>query len=215
MVAIGFVCAVMIYSATVEARVSDLLDRAVSGVATDADFAALTRAEDLAFSANVLGYIVAGVAFLAWLSRAVENIPTLGGGTPLFTPRAAIGWWFVPFANFVQGYRVVADLWRRMATTASERGIALVLAWWLLWLGAQLANRAITAAVNNARTIDEVRALVMPSVAAPLATAVAGVLLIWIIRETERRVAVRATLAATGGLPEPVSPSLVTTRRSG
>ena len=199
MVLIGFVSAVLVYSATVEARASGLVERAINGFATDADFASLSREENLASGAYIVGYIGAAIAFLAWLSRAVENIPPLGGGRPMFTPRSAIGWWFVPFANFVQGYRIVADLWRRMATTASERRVVLVLAWWLLWLGAQVASRLVTMAVNNVRTFEEIRALVVPSVVAPLATAVAGLLLIWIIRETERRVALRAALSATAG----------------
>ena len=48
----------------------------------------------------------------------------------------AIVWWFVPLADIVQGYRVVADVWRRTALTAAQVGTALVVIWWVLWLAA-------------------------------------------------------------------------------
>lgn len=52
------------------------------------------------------------VFFLWWLRRATCNAPALGPSEPEFSPGWSIGWWFVPFANWVQPARVVAQAWR-------------------------------------------------------------------------------------------------------
>jgi len=85
--------------------------------------------------------LVTAIAFLAWLSRTVDNIPALRGGRPLVTPRWSIGWWFIPFANLIKPYQIVRDVHDRMAIGASSSGGWIVLAWWLSWV----AGRVIAA----------------------------------------------------------------------
>lgn len=74
--------------------------------------------------------IATAVAFLAWLSRAVDNVSALGAGQPLVSPRWSIGWWFVPFANLVMPFRIVKDLDQRMTPTGQPRSGALLGWWW-------------------------------------------------------------------------------------
>jgi hypothetical protein len=150
----------------------------------------------------LLGIVTSAIAFLAWLSRAVDNTPSLGGGTPKFTPTASIGWWFVPFANLVQGYRIVADLWRRMAPTHHEQGIGIVLAWWLLWQGGNFAYGVLTAAFVP-DTTDSLLAFLAASVAVYTLSVTAGVLLIRIIWVIEYRARERAA-AMTPGVSAPL-----------
>lgn len=78
-------------------------------------------------------YLAAIVAWLAWLSRTVDNAPDLGFGRPSVSPRWAIAWWFVPFANLVKGYQIVRELYERMrpAATWTTRAVGT---WWLLFL---------------------------------------------------------------------------------
>lgn len=73
-------------------------------------------------------FILGAVAPLAWLSRLVENIPALGGGTPTSSPRGAIGWWFVAIAILCRPDRIAADARRRLAPSAAEALTGLVLA---------------------------------------------------------------------------------------
>jgi hypothetical protein len=152
----------------------------------------------------LLAMIASVVAFLAWLSRAVDNTPALGGGQPDFTPRASIGWWFVPFANLVQGYRIVADLWRRMAGSADEQSTTLVLAWWLTWLATNIATGFLGQSVEP--TIEGVQRGFTITGAFYLVGAVSGVLLIRVIAVIERRARARAAHYA-GQAQAPVQPS--------
>jgi len=88
--------------------------------------------------------LVTSIAFLAWLSRTVDNVPTLRAGRPLVTPQWAIGWWFVPFANLVKPYQIVRDLHDRLATSISSGGGWIILAWWVSWvLGTVVSQIAI------------------------------------------------------------------------
>lgn len=100
-------------------------------------------------------FILTGIAFLAWLSRSVDNVPALGGGTPMVTPAWSIGWWFIPFANLVMPFRIVADLYRRMAS--GSVGVGLVLAWWALWVTANVVSLVAGASWTNALEPGELR----------------------------------------------------------
>lgn len=110
-----------------------VIDRAEAGTLTVAE----AEEFDSTFSSmgvlQTAAFVLAAIAYLAWLSRSVDNVPGLGGGKPVATPAWSIGWWFIPFANLFKPYQVVVDLYRRMAPV--ERiGTGLVLAWWVLWI---------------------------------------------------------------------------------
>jgi len=96
-----------------------------------------------------LGWTVSGVflltaiAFLAWLSRAIDNVPALGGGTPSASPRWAIAWWFIPFANLGMPYEVVRDLDARTAGDARAGHPPLLVAWWFTFVGASVLESVV------------------------------------------------------------------------
>ena len=131
------------------ALLSTIQDGLGFGLIEDARMGLLTAEEANKFDAGTahlalmtLGAeLVTAIAFLAWLSRTVDNIPALRGGRPLVTPRWSIGWWFIPFANLIKPYQIVRDVHDRMAIGASSSGGWIVLAWWLSWV----AGRVIAA----------------------------------------------------------------------
>ena len=104
-------------------------------------------------------YIASAIAFLAWLSRAVDNTPALGGGMPEFSPRAAIGWWFAPFANLIRGHQIVADLWRtaphgvdavrsqlmELAVVYAVSALSGILLLWIMWVIERRVEQRVTA----------------------------------------------------------------------
>jgi hypothetical protein len=88
-----------------------------------------------------LARLVASIIFLMWVHGATRNLTALGAMNVPFTPGWAVGWYFVPFANLVMGYRVMATIWREsQPTTVDENGtivkpkMAIVGWWWGFYL---------------------------------------------------------------------------------
>jgi hypothetical protein len=154
--------------------------------------------------------VPAAIAFLAWLSRVVDNVPALRVGEPSVTPRWAIAAWFIPLASFIWPYRIVADLWRKVG--AGRPGAKAVVAWWILWIGGGLTIR-LSSLGPPAETAAALRSTLTTVTVAATGQIVAGILLIWIIRGIERGSRARAAAvaseraAAAGAIPEsPVDP---------
>jgi len=77
-------------------------------------------------------YVGAAISWLAWLSRAIDNVPALGGGRPSTSPRGTVMAWFVPFVNLAKPYWILRDLHDRLAVPG--RRSAPLRAWWVCWL---------------------------------------------------------------------------------
>jgi hypothetical protein len=92
---------------------------------------------------EITSYIASGVLFLVWLYRANSNLPVLGVATPKFTPRWAVGWFFIPVMSLFRPFQVVSEVWIASdPETASNRPYPterssqawLVLLWWVFFL---------------------------------------------------------------------------------
>jgi Domain of unknown function (DUF4328) len=175
-----------------------LVDRILDGSATDAEVTGYLQFADTLGLLVVLLTIISGIAVLAWLSRTVEIVPALGGGTPRRSPREAIGWWFVPIANLFIPYVIVRDAYARLGTPTRRGGDAFVLAWWLLFIVGDGVCRVAGIAINGASSIDDVRGVGIIIIVANIATSLGGFLLVWIIGEIDARARERATPRAIG-----------------
>ena len=148
--------------------------------------------------------VASGVGVLAWLSRVVDDVPPLTGRTPLRGPRAAIGWWFVPVANFVVPYMIVSDTARRMRPADGGRMGLLLPTWWALWLASSLLGVLLVRLPTD--TIDELRTAYLSFALGDLVDAVGAVLLITIVWRIEHWSRARATRLGLHGMPQPSWP---------
>jgi hypothetical protein len=80
--------------------------------------------------ALVLGALI---AWSAWLSRVVANVPAVGLGYPSATPRSAFLENFIPVVNLLRVPSIVRDVTRRLDPTG--RGEALMVAAWIGLVG--------------------------------------------------------------------------------
>lgn len=202
---VGIAAAIYAVGAVTGVNELSLLDRMISGSATDSEVTSFVRFTDSLNSLSILAMVVSAIAVLAWLSRAVEIVPPLGGGTPHRSPREAIGWWFVPIASFFIPYQIVRDVYGRLATPTRPGREWSVLAWWLLFLIGGLVTRATGIAINGATTIDTARSIEMISVAALVATSLGGFLFVTVVGEIESRATERAVSLSLRG-PDAVWP---------
>jgi Domain of unknown function (DUF4328) len=92
---------------------------------------------DLAIGAVAIGTIL---AWCMWQHRSHANLRALGTADVKFTPGWAVGWWFIPFANVVQPFRAMNELWKASDPEAGavdwkgKPSTALLAIWWAAWL---------------------------------------------------------------------------------
>jgi hypothetical protein len=207
------VAIVLVGVAVAADAVGTLLDLQGIGLVDAAEAGTLAESEAIAFDelylmvANVQTalFLASAVGVLAWLSRVVDNVPPLTGRTPRRGPRAAIGWWFVPFANYVVPYQITADAVRRLRVERDDGTGRLLLPWWIVWIAASLVGSVLWRLPSD--TLDDLRLTFTLTALNDAANVVAGILLILIIRGTERRSDARARLPGFGRPPGPPPPS--------
>ncbi|MDT7602278.1 MAG: hypothetical protein QOF61_275 [Acidobacteriota bacterium] len=90
------------------------------------------------------------VLFLMWLHRAYENLRAFAPRTET-SPGWAVGYWFIPFANFVRPFQVVKEIWIKSDPAVDftngygklgegARTTTLLGFWWGFWLLSNFAN---------------------------------------------------------------------------
>ncbi len=127
------------------------------------------------------------VVWLVWQHRAQANAQHLTTKKLTFSPGWAVGWWFIPFANWVQPFRAVRELWQASGGTRSqpEGTWPVLVLWWAAWLGFNLIGllgRSSTANDVHALTVADEWQLI--SVLLGIASAVLAVV---VVRAVVRR----------------------------
>lgn len=177
------------------ARFGGLVDDFVAGTATRSSLVAYDDYSRSVAWIFLAALVACAITFLAWLSRVVENAPAVGAGRPRRGPRAAIGWWFAPFASFVVPYQIVADLSRRLAVAVDQGpGRSLILVWWLTW---NLGNLSayLPRVLQLGDTVDDIKLSVTLGMVTDAANLVAAMLAIAVILRIQGREDARAQLA--------------------
>ncbi|WIG54473.1 MAG: hypothetical protein OJF61_000259 [Rhodanobacteraceae bacterium] len=91
----------------------------------------------LVHSLVVIFYILSCLSVLLWMYESFKILQTIKTRPLDITPGWAVGWWFVPIANFVMPCRAMLELW--IGSDSSEDWIRTgftipVRIWWTLWL---------------------------------------------------------------------------------
>jgi Domain of unknown function (DUF4328) len=180
-----------------------LLDSARQGTLTEAAAIAFDNTTLSIGLVRLVLIVLTIITWLAWQSRAVDNVPSLGGGRPRWSPRWSIGWWFVPIMNLFRPYQIVRDLSDRMATATLAGGGTLVLAWWLTYVLGDFAGRVI-ARIEPPGTLDGLSTYFAALAVTDVLAVVAAGLAILVIRQIQVRAEARAGEAG-GVAPGPVA----------
>jgi hypothetical protein len=107
-----------------------------------------------------LFYLITGIVFLVWISRANANAHALGANDMSITPGWSAGWFFIPFANLVKPFINVREIWNASDSdprdvSASGSAPLIVTAWWCLWILSNVCGQASGRATWNARTPEQ------------------------------------------------------------
>lgn len=189
----------------------ELIGRLAAGAnVPEADIdASDTRQSLIVFGQLALAIVTAIVAFM-WVHAANRAARELGAGEMQFTPGWAVGWFFVPIANFFQPYRVVNELWKasdperpRSDSTAWKHAPSppLIAGWWIALIVEGVLSRVISIAGDD--TIEELQRLTQLYIAADALGILTAFLAIQVVRGIDRRQ--QASEAAGPGSPSSVS----------
>ncbi|WNJ19028.1 DUF4328 domain-containing protein [Pontibacter sp. G13] len=106
-------------------------------------------AEFLLTNVYQLAFLVCGIIFLMWFSRAYQNLNILTGETD----RAqgwAIGSWFIPLVNLWVPFRIMCEFFEKTHRKLTEHGAisnppskwipGVVRGWWICWIVGGMLN---------------------------------------------------------------------------
>ena len=159
----------------------------------------------LATWTHLAAYVLVAIAFLMWLHRVVANSWALGAHNLRFTPGWAVGWWFVPIANWVRPFQVVSEAWRAadsddaLSTAASRGGHrlpAFLWMWWILYLLGSLIGSAGIVAGSTANSITALRSRAEVDVASLAVGLVAALLAVTVVQRLSKRQEAKALVVA-------------------
>ena len=125
------------------ADVIDLTEQYENGFLVFSQLADAEDNQDVAAVFFGLAVFATAVAFLMWIYRASQNLPRLGALGQRFSPRWAVGWWFVPIMFLFRPYQVISEIWRGSSPDSARQPnldwqlkptSALLGWWWAFWL---------------------------------------------------------------------------------
>lgn len=111
-IALGVVCVfvvVMAISTYAEIQILERIDAAT--FVTDEEIESNDIRQGLIALAFVLVFIGTVVLWCVWIHRASKNLWPLAINDQRFSPRWAVGWWFVPIMWYFRPYQVVKEIW--------------------------------------------------------------------------------------------------------
>lgn len=158
-----------------------------------ADVDANDSRQALINNGHILVTALTFVFFLLWIYRVYRNLPALGAAGLKFTPRWAVGGFFVPFLNLVRPFQVMSEIWQVSSAVADLRNDTdwkdvplpvLLRIWWGSWLLGNFLSQTSTLAARG-NDLDQLIVSDWLSIAALVLNIAAAVLLIRIVRSVD------------------------------
>jgi len=149
-----------------------------------------------------LAWVVTAVLFLVWLHRVYGNLGVLGAHRMRFSPRWAVGTFFVPVLNLVWPFLVLREVWNASGADADDAPLPtstppLVAAWWATFVTATVLDPGFRRLVEDPASRLAVGGPTLLLFVAQLAEIAAAVLaIVLVLRIDERQGRRLATLEA-------------------
>lgn len=169
----------------------NLLEKARSGLPiTIVEAQANDDRQKALLGVQMLLMIATAIALLMWMHRANRNLRALGASNLNFSPAGTVGWWFCPFANLVQPYRAMQEIYSWSAGAGQFGGPArgksgLVAGWWAMFILAAVAMQIVQATAmpdpSGPPNIDSLIRLTWGLIAGSVPHIIAGVLGVFMV----------------------------------
>jgi hypothetical protein len=144
-------------------------------------------------SLKVVAYIATIVVFLIWLHRVYKNLIALNVQSLQVSPGWAVGYWFIPIVNLFKPLQIVNEVYHGSNSEDLKDGYGfsntsttmLLGFWWACWLASNVAGRIASALEKAAKDVTQTSVVVY--IASLSFGIMAGLLLIFVIQEIDRR----------------------------
>ncbi|MDO8671597.1 MAG: DUF4328 domain-containing protein [Dehalococcoidia bacterium] len=160
---------------------------------------------------QLLVFIATAFLFLMWFHRVHCNLPSFGARDLQYSPRWAVGGFFIPIINLTWPYRIAREIWKASdpAIDASD-GLAwkkaspspLLGTWWTFWIISSLYGRIMVRSFRGADSLEELLNVSWMTLAADILSVLTGVLAVLVVRAIASRQDEKCRrLAVAGMLP--------------
>jgi len=192
-----------------------LLSRIAEGLSvTDAELESNDMTYGLVGLLQLLLTLTTAIPFLMWFHRAHKNLPALGAADLKYSPRWAVGGWFVPFLNLVRPHQVAQEIWQWSDPVRSTPQVLqqnpvgkspLITAWWSVFLLSQFASN-MGGRMLFREEIDSLRIGTLVVLVSDVLSVVAAILAILMIRRIEEGQALVHQAKQLGQAIQPPAP---------
>jgi uncharacterized protein DUF4328 len=138
--------------------------------------------------------LLSGIAFLMWFHRSHRNLPALRARILKYSPRWAVGGFFIPIMNLYRPYQVMQEVWTESdpfsvkgADDLTGRPVsgALVGWWWALWIIGGILGQAAFRVSMRAESVEMYLVSSWLTVSCDLVSVLDAVLIITLVRRID------------------------------
>lgn len=127
-----------------------------------------------------IAFIGSVILFSMFSFRAMKNLNIWGSRSAEMAPGWAVGWYFIPIANFWKPFQAMSQIWEGTKEVSPSESFEYpqIGAWWLFWV---LTNISANVSLRISMNGDFSESTVKFGAIADIVSAVTGILAIFII----------------------------------
>jgi hypothetical protein len=142
-------------------------------------------------------FVVSTVVWFMWVFRSNKLARALGATSMSYSPGWSVGWFFIPIANLFKPYFAMKEIY--LATMdplgfdvdqeveSQPESLNILKLWWLVYLIDRFFSTASARTAFRADTVEELLTANGLTLASDVATVVASLATIWLVRELSRQ----------------------------
>jgi hypothetical protein len=151
---------------------------------------------------HLIGLLIAGTAFVAWLFRARGNAEIIGASSHEYGTPWLITGWIIPVASLWIPRRIIIDIWKGSASAdLARRPSALITLWWTCYLAGAIGGNLLTTVLSKEHAPKAVVTVYALMSVLEIAAAVMAGLLIWRIVALQNHAGNRIATVIAGDDP--------------
>lgn len=141
-------------------------------------------------------FALTAILFCMWIHRAHRNLPSLGSSNLKYSPRWAVGGFFVPILSFWRPYQVTTEIWKASDPTTdindgtawqSSAASSIIASWWFLFVVSAFLGNILFRMSLQAETPSEILTASWVGLITDAVDILAAILAILVVRNIDLR----------------------------